>query len=36
MIANDLLDCFKKVCNNDIEISISEDGHYGGVVSYKK
>lgn len=33
MIANDLLDCFKKVCNNDIEISVSEDGHYGGIVS---
>lgn len=33
MIANDLLDCFKKVCNNDIEVSVSEDGHYGGVVS---
>lgn len=36
MIANDLLSCFKKVCNNDIEISVSEDGHYFGSVIYKQ
>lgn len=36
MIANDILTCFKKVCNNDIEVSVSEDGHYAGTIIYKQ
>lgn len=34
MIAEEIIDCFKKVCPNNITISISEDGHYGGKVEY--
>lgn len=35
MIAQDIIECFNKVCPNDITITISEDGHYSGKVEYK-
>lgn len=32
MIAQDIIECFKKVCPNNIIVTISEDGHYSGKV----
>lgn len=36
MIAEDIIIPLKKICNTDIKVSVSEDGHYAGTVIYKK
>lgn len=36
MIAEDIIIPLKKICNTDIKVSVSEDGHYAGTVNYKK
>ena len=36
MIAEDILIPLRKICGVDCEVTVSEDGHYSGTVSYKK